>query len=237
MAQSRAGSPRRIVTPINPRLIVFDLDGTLIDSRTDLVTSANQLVIELGGAALAPDRVVAMIGEGARMLVERALGAAGLSVPVDDALARFLSIYDEHLVDTTLCYPGVPETLGRLARQATLAVLTNKPLAPTVRLLEHLSLAGHFDEVVGGDGPLARKPAPDGLLWLMGRAGAAPGATLMVGDSAIDLQTAQSAGVPACLVRYGFGFASVASPAGAARIIDTFPEVVHAVSEDAACLD
>jgi phosphoglycolate phosphatase len=187
------------------RLIAFDLDGTLIDSRRDLADSANDLIVELGGAPLPEDAIGRMVGEGARLLVQRALTAAGLDEPAD-AVARFLVFYDQRLLNHTRLYDGVADAV-RLAREhARVVVLTNKPKGPTDRILDGLGLRSLIDEVVGGDGPLPRKPDPAALLALMDVAGADETTTLMVGDSAIDHQTALNAGVRCCLVSYGFGF-------------------------------
>jgi phosphoglycolate phosphatase len=189
------------------RLIVFDLDGTLVDSRADLAASVNQMLGEYRAAALAESDVTGMVGEGARMLVSRALAAAGLpSGHTPHALRRFLDIYDSHLLDHTRPYRGIPEALERLSADATLAVLTNKPTAASVRILEGLGLHRYFKDVLGGDSLYPRKPDPASLMHLMNEHGAAREETLMVGDSAIDLQTADNAGVPCCLVSWGFGF-------------------------------
>jgi phosphoglycolate phosphatase len=190
------------------RLIAFDLDGTLVDSRRDLAESASQLVVERGGRALSQDEVVAMVGEGAALLVQRAMTAAG-AVQASDALARFLAIYDERLLNHTLPYAGVLDAVHAAKAIARVAVLTNKPLHHTTRLLAGLGIAHLFDEVVGGDGPHPRKPDPQGLEALMASAGATGPATLMVGDSLVDYQTADRAGACCCLVSFGFGFARI----------------------------
>jgi phosphoglycolate phosphatase len=187
------------------RLIAFDLDGTLIDSRRDLADSANELIVELGGTPLSEDAIGGMVGEGAALLVKRALDAAGLDHP-PGALSRFLEIYDTRLVNHTRVYDGIKEALHSVRRHARLGVLTNKPTAPTTRILEAFAIRDLFQSVIGGDGPYPRKPDPQGLLAMMAVTGATPGHTLMVGDSAIDYQTARRASVRCCLVSYGFGF-------------------------------
>src|SRR5689334_12976837 len=146
-----------------------------------------------------------MVGEGARLLVSRALTAAGL--PMDDqSVERFLELYDHRLLDTTRPYRGIPEVLETLAGDHTIAVLTNKPLAPTRRLLDALALSAFVSETFGGDGPHPRKPDPAGLRELMARFGATPLQTVLIGDSRIDFATARAAGTHVCLARYGFGF-------------------------------
>lgn len=197
-----------------PRLIVFDLDGTLVDSRRDLADSVNAMLVERGRPAIPVDEVTGMVGEGARLLVERALARSAQSSPPDsarpisvaDALARFLTHYDTRLLNHTRPYEGIPEWVAALASQATLAVLTNKPRAASVRILEGLGLLDYFVEVIGGDGPSPRKPDPSSLLALVDRYGAPKDDTLLIGDSRIDLETGRNAGVRVCLVRWGFGF-------------------------------
>lgn len=190
---------------MRPSLVVFDLDGTLIDSRADLASSANELLCRRGASPLPVDAVAAMVGEGARLLVARAFAAAGLPPPGDADLDEFLAIYDTRLFDRTRPYPGIDEVLAQLAGTTPLAIVTNKPTAPAHRLVDHFGWAGHFLAVLGGDGPLPRKPSPAMLRHVMALAGAAAAATLLVGDSAIDLATARAAGVRFCLARYGFG--------------------------------
>jgi phosphoglycolate phosphatase len=187
-------------------LVVFDLDGTLIDSRRDLADAANALIMERGGSPLPVDAIAAMVGEGAALLVRRALRAAGTDLDVARDLPRFLDLYDERLLEHTRLYEGTREMLESMRRSHSLAVLTNKPQRPTERILEGLGIAPFFKWVIGGDTPHGRKPDPAGLASLIGAAGTTATDTLMVGDSAIDLKTARAAGVPLCLVRYGFGF-------------------------------
>lgn len=191
------------------QLIVFDLDGTLVDSRRDLANAANALIVELGGAPLPEDSVAAMVGEGAAVLVRRALDASGLNPETPGALPRFLDLYDERLLEHTRPYDGMVEVLRSLRRRVPLAVLTNKPQAATEKLLTGLQLEEYFHDVIGGDTPYGRKPAPAGLLELARRAGAAASSTVLVGDSSIDLQTARAAACGIVLVRYGFGFREV----------------------------
>lgn len=189
---------------LHGRLIAFDLDGTLIDSRRDLTDSANQLIEELGGTPLTEADVSLMIGEGARVLVKRVLNAAGLPEH-ESALPRFLDIYDTRLLNHTVPYEGVVDALLAARTHGRVAVLTNKPLAPSERILDGLGLRALVDEVIGGDGPHGRKPDPTGLRALMERAGADAERTLLVGDSAIDRETASRAAVRCCLAAYGFG--------------------------------
>ena len=187
-------------------LFVFDLDGTLIDSRRDLADAANALLEERGGGPLPVDVIARMVGEGAALLVRRALTTAGLDPESPGALPRFLELYDERLLAHTQLYDGTRETVETLAADAPLAVLTNKPARATQEILDGLDVARFFRWVVGGDGPWPRKPNPAALQELMNRAGTAPPQTVMIGDSPIDLATARAAGTRVCMVRYGFGF-------------------------------
>jgi phosphoglycolate phosphatase len=191
------------------RLIVFDLDGTLIDSRRDIAEAANTLLEECGATPLPEERIGRMVGDGAATLVARAFAAAGVEAPVD-ALARFVAIYGRRLLRHTRPYPGIPEVLSQLAQKAALALLTNKPLAATQEILEGLDLARYFGRaVIGGDGPFPRKPDPSGLRHLAVSADVPTEETLLVGDSLIDWRTARAASTSICLARYGFGFESV----------------------------
>jgi phosphoglycolate phosphatase len=194
------------------KLVVFDLDGTLVDSRRDLADATNALIVEMGGQALSEERVTAMVGDGAAMLVRRALTAAALDPDTPGVLDRFLVHYDARLLDHTRPYPGMVDTLATLSGRVRLAVLTNKPAAATERLLDGLHLRSRFADVVGGDTNVGRKPDPNGLIAIARRASATPAETLLVGDSAIDLATARRAGTRICLARYGFGFHGVATP-------------------------
>ena len=168
-------------------------------------------MVELGGQPLTQDAVVGMVGEGASVLVRRALQAAQLP-DAPAALGRFLEIYDERLLRSTLLYPGMREVVEAARSRARVAVLTNKPLRHTERLLDGLAVRQLFDGVIGGDGPHPRKPAPDALRTLMADAGATEQSTLMVGDSLVDVETAANAGVACCVVTWGFGFSRI--PAG-----------------------
>lgn len=219
------------------RLIAFDLDGTLVESRRDLADSANDLIAELGGQPLAIEAVAGMVGEGAGVLVRRVLDAAGIGVGIgggigdaSGALSRFLAIYDARLLNHTFVYDGIPEALARARRHARVAVLTNKPIAASERILRALGLRDLFDEVIGGDGPHARKPDPAALVAMMARAGADPANALLVGDSTIDHETARRASVRCCLVTYGFGFTAERLD-GTEWVADDAAGVTRAIAE------
>jgi len=186
-------------------ILALDLDGTLIDSARDLAESIGEMLEGYGAAPLPFDEVVQMVGEGAPLLVRRALKESGLTPQAGEALARFLKIYDRRLMNHTVPYDGIAESLALAVRRGPLAVLTNKPLGPSIGLLEALGLRGFFARIIGGDSEYGRKPDPAGLMSIAKTARAAPFETLLVGDSAIDLQTAHRAGSAICLARYGFG--------------------------------
>ena len=193
-----------------PALAVFDLDGTLIDSRRDLADSANAMLAHYGAEPLREEAVASMVGCGAGVLVKRVIAAAGVETSIDEALDRFLTLYDARLTSHTRPYDGVPRMLEELdAARVALALLTNKPREQTLRILEAFNLARHFPWVVGGDGPWPRKPAPDAMRFLMRQAATAPAETILIGDSRVDLETSRNAGVRVCLARYGFGYADL----------------------------
>jgi phosphoglycolate phosphatase len=185
--------------------------------------------VSYGAAAIPEEDIGRMVGDGAATLVVRALKAAAIERP-PDALERFLAIYDERLLNHTTPYEGVPDVLDALGRTAALAVLTNKPIAATRRILDGLDLSRYFppNAVIGGDGPFPRKPDPSALLHLAAQAVAVPLDAMMVGDSAIDWRTARAAGTRLCLAGYGFGFGSVPihELAPQERVISTFHELL-----------
>jgi phosphoglycolate phosphatase len=187
-------------------LVVFDLDGTLVDSSLDIANAANALIEELGGTRLSKEAIVGMVGEGAGLLVRRALKAASLDADPREALDRFLALYSPRLLDHTVPYDGMVDALKWIGERTPMAVLTNKPARATGLILDGLGLRGYFGEVIGGDMAWGRKPDPAGLLHLAAAAGVPPERTLLVGDSPIDLATARRAGTHICLARYGFGY-------------------------------
>jgi len=189
--------------------IVFDLDGTLIDSRADLAQAVNHVLRTLGLPGLPLDVVTSYIGAGARTLVQRSLGPAH-EHRLDEGLMRFMEFYGAHLLDHTRLYAGIADVLHALVqRGAGLSVLSNKPEAMSRTILAGLGVLPLFAVVLGGDSCAARKPDPDGLLQVCNRVGTVPTQMLMVGDSVIDWDTARAAGIAFCGVAWGFGLAGL----------------------------
>lgn len=184
--------------------LIFDLDGTLIDSKQDLIRSVNAMLVETGREPLHEDTVSSYIGHGAPRLVARALGNDATEEECGRALRFFLAHYDEHKLDSTCAYPGVAEALEEL-RDFPMAVLTNKPVRVSRRILEGLGLAKYFRAVYGGNSFETKKPDPLGAMRILEEFDTAPAEALMVGDSEVDVQTARNAGTFAAAVNYGFG--------------------------------
>lgn len=186
------------------KLLIFDLDGTLIDSRLDLANAVNAALEQMGRPRLPNERIYSYVGNGAPVLLRRAMGDEAPQEDVDQALARFLDYYGEHLLDHTRPYPGVNGALRRFHDAGLrMAVLTNKPERLSRRLVEGLGWKDLFFRVYGGDSLPEKKPHPVGIETLMREAGADKDETLMVGDSAVDVLTARNAGVPVAAVTYG----------------------------------
>jgi phosphoglycolate phosphatase len=186
------------------RLLVFDLDGTLVDSKQDLALSVNAMRAEMGLAPLALDTITSYIGQGVTLLVRRSLGTIATSENVEKGLAFFLAYYRDHMLDHTAPYPGVTEALEKLSDHK-LAVLTNKPVNFSREMLTRLGLATYFAYIYGGNSFPQKKPDPIGLYKLMEDLQISAHATLMVGDSDTDILTGRNAGVWTCGVTYGFG--------------------------------
>jgi len=186
-------------------LLIFDLDGTLIDSKQDIVDSVNVARRRMGLAPLDVETVASYVGNGAPVLMRRAMGPDASEEAIAESLRHFLEYYHENpLVHTTL-YPGVREALDELHRAGkSLAVLTNKPETISHQIVDDLGLKDHFFRVYGGDSFPEKKPHPMAIQKLMEESGIPAKATVMVGDSYVDMRTARNAGVLACGVSYGF---------------------------------
>jgi phosphoglycolate phosphatase len=186
-------------------LIVFDLDGTLIDSSTDLAISMNATREHFGLTPLDPNLIYSYVGNGAGVLVRRAMGANASDETLEDALKFFLSFYRKHALEHTKLYPGVREAVETLFGVGhKLAVVTNKPVRISFDIIAALGLQSCFMRVYGGDSFPAQKPNPTGVLKLIEEAGVTRSEALIVGDSGVDVQTARNAGVRCCGVTWGF---------------------------------
>jgi phosphoglycolate phosphatase len=186
-------------------LVIFDLDGTLVDSKRDLIHSVNAARGLMNLAPISDELVASYIGNGAPMLMRRALGSGASEEDVRRALDFFLGYYRDHMLDNTRLYPSVKEALDRLLDSgARMAVLTNKPVRFSQAIIEGLGLGRHFFQIYGGNSFEQKKPDPIGIETLLGECGAARERTMMVGDSGVDVRTARNANVKACGVKYGF---------------------------------
>ena len=214
-----------------PRLVMFDLDGTLVDSVPDLATAVDRMLIELGRAPAGVECVRQWVGNGARVLVRRALAgcldhSAVGEVETEQALARFLDIYAGCHELITL-YPGVHELLEALSTAAVeLAVVTNKPERFVAPLLEQVGLGGYFRWIIGGDTLPQQKPDPAALLQVMQLAGVEASQSLFVGDSRNDVLAARAAGVPCVAVSYGYNHGRPVAEEEPSLVVDSLAELL-----------
>ncbi|HET8892432.1 MAG TPA: HAD-IA family hydrolase [Candidatus Angelobacter sp.] len=196
------------------KLLIFDLDGTLIDSREDLANSINAMLIHFGKKELPHEVIASYIGDGAPMLVRRSLGDPDDESFVQDAVLYFMSWYREHKLDNTYVYDGVKEALAAIqksrntdstgeTRPLKMAVLSNKPVGPSRAIVEALGLGPYFFQVYGGNSFHTKKPDPAGVQILLEEAGVQPEETVIVGDSDIDVLTARNSGIFSVGVTYG----------------------------------
>ncbi len=186
------------------RALVFDLDGTLIDSKLDLALSIDATLKHMGRASLAHDTIYSYVGNGAAVLVRRALGDTVTDAEAEEGHRYFLAYYREHMLDNTVTYPGVREAL-ELLENHPMAVLTNKPVRFSERILEGLGLSRYFRYVYGGNSFETKKPDPEGINIILRDLEIAPREAMIVGDSDVDVRTARNAGTWACGVSYGLG--------------------------------
>jgi len=193
------------------RLLVFDLDGTLIDSRKDLANSINAMLTEFNRQPLPEEIIAEYIGDGAGMLVRRALGDPDDEKFVESALTSFLNHYRVHKLDYTYVYDGVFQALNALKSSRQMAVLTNKPVRPAEAICDALGLSPYFFRIYGGNSFATKKPDPEGLTTLIREAGVHPDETVMIGDSDVDILTARRAKTWAIGCRYGLSSHTVES--------------------------
>jgi len=200
--------------PQSIRLVIFDLDGTLIDSRLDLVHSVNAALRHIGRPELPDDVIASYVGDGAPILIQRALGGEAVEESVvREGLQFFLSYYREHKLDHTTVYPGIREALENIRGGANgkrnrdmraMAVLSNKPVGPSRAIVEALGLGTFFKQIYGGNSFTSKKPDPEGARKLLEECGARPEEAVMVGDSHVDTETGRNAGLWTVGVTYGF---------------------------------
>jgi phosphoglycolate phosphatase len=190
------------------RALVFDLDGTLIDSKLDLALSIDATLKHMGRASLPHELIYSYVGNGAAVLVRRALGDTVTDAEAEQGHRFFLAYYREHMLDNTVTYPGVREALEALGHHP-MAVLTNKPVRFSEKILEGLRIASHFRYVYGGNSFETKKPDPEGMNTILRAFEIEPRRAMLVGDSDVDVRTARNAGVWACGVSYGLGLESM----------------------------
>jgi len=210
-------------------LVIFDLDGTLIDSQADLASSVNATRRFMGMENLSPEVVASYVGHGAPVLMRRALGPEASEQDVARALDYFIRYYHEHCLDETDLYPGTREMLDELfAANRHLAILTNKPVRISQRIVEGLGLKKHFFEVFGGNSFEQKKPHPIGIERLLEATSLPHAVTLMVGDSGVDIETARNARVAACGVTFGLSPETMRA-AAPDYVIDAMPALTPIV--------
>ena len=186
-------------------LVIFDLDGTLVDSKRDLINSVNASREHMGLAHLDDDLVASYVGRGSNALIRSSLGLQASEADVTRAHDYFLGYYREHMLDFTTLYPGVRESLDALHTVGRrMAILTNKPVRFSELMIERLGLSRHFFRIYGGNSFEQKKPHPIGIDTLREECGASQAHTIMIGDSSVDIRTARNAGVRSCGVTYGF---------------------------------
>jgi phosphoglycolate phosphatase len=217
------------------KLWIFDLDGTLLDSRLDLVHGVNATLEHFKLPRLPEKTVLSFVGDGAEDLVYRSLTAAGVPSPfaraqLAETLAWFLDYYGDHCLDYTTLYPGALELLDRLDARlgpGNLAVLTNKPEKPALKILAHLGLLERFAYVVPGDGPLGKKPDPTGMAYILNQMNVSPSDAVLVGDSLQDLRTARAAGSPFLAFLGGLTEAGLLSDAAPDLAVNHLSEITR----------
>ena len=216
------------------KLVIYDLDGTLINSRQDIADAVNWTLNHLGLGRLSSKRIASFVGMGVRHLItttlKEASGGKRPALPVEDVIQMYRGRYAEHLVDKTRLYPFVRQVLERLKNRKQ-AVMTNKPEDSSREILKRLGVAPYFFRVIGGGGRFPKKPSPTALLHLMRAARARAEETLFVGDSAIDVRTARNAGVRMAAVTYGFANRREITAAGPDFILNNFAELIECMSK------
>lgn len=210
------------------KAVVFDLDGTLVDSRADIAGAVNHALRSNGQPEQSEADIVPHVGNGMRVLISEVFG------PVPDetlnaGVRSFVDYYEKHCLDQTRLYPGVDEALRELSRNARLAIVTNKPVMFTEQILRGLGIRDRLSAVVGGDSLAERKPHPAPVLKALDELGASPLASLMVGDGIQDIMAGQAAGVQTCVALYGYGFNADTLDLRPTFSINTFSDIKEIV--------
>jgi phosphoglycolate phosphatase len=216
------------------QLLIFDLDGTLIDSKVDLANSVNAALRYLGRQPIDAERIYSYVGRGAPALIAQALGDGIPEYEVERGLQYFISYYNQHKLDNTRLYPGAKEALLKLSNgngspQRVMGVLTNKPVYPSREIVYGLGLSRLFRFVYGGNSFETKKPDPAGLHTILEETGISPSEAMMVGDSDVDIQTGVSAGVWTCAVTHGFGTLDLDANSPD-LLVDSLPELASLLS-------
>ena len=211
------------------KAIIFDLDGTLIDSVTDLANSVNHTLAEVGLPVHTRDEIKSFVGDGVQKLIKRSLGQTHMD-KFTEAFGIFMAHYGLHCTDNTVLYPGVAETLPLLAQEYSLAVLTNKSLKFSVKILEALSVAPYFKEILGGDSLPDKKPDPAGIYHLAEQWGLeAKSEMVMVGDHATDIEVGQKAGCKTIFIEGGIGMKRGLVPDFTLRSFAELPRLLKSI--------
>jgi phosphoglycolate phosphatase len=218
-----------------PAAALFDLDGTLADSALDLAAAVDQTLAQLGRPSVGIDQVRQWIGHGAAVLIRRALAGKADWQPAsaadealfEQAMALFFKYYEIANGQHAKVYPGVMECLNRLQQMnCPMAIVTNKPEQFVAPLLKQLKLDGYFQLIIGGDTLASKKPDPEPLLHAMGKLNGRPATTVMVGDSAADVEAAKAAGIACVAVTYGYNFGNSVPALGANAVVDSLSELL-----------
>jgi len=210
------------------KAIIFDLDGTLIDSVTDLANSVNYTLAEIGLPGHTRDEIKGFVGDGVQKLIKRSLGQTHMD-RFDEAFALFMNHYDQHCTDNTVLYPGVAETLSELAETYSLAVLTNKSVKFSVKILTALGAFTYFKEVLGGDSLPTKKPDPAGIYYMADKWQLTPDQIIMVGDHATDIETGNRAGCKTVFINGGIGETRGLTPDMFINSIDELPNGLNSL--------